>query len=369
EGNSDRRAPKAVKNYAKANPHRMGDWASDSKTDVAHMESGDFYGTETSTTVENATKFRIVFKGNDGSETVLKDFANLQSGEVIDSSVMNLNALKAFVQQAIEEAKNRNVLLSAHLKATMMKISDPIIFGAIVETFFKDVFTKYAETFKFLDINPNNGLADLFEKIKGNAQEPEIKADIEAALANGPRVAMVNSDKGITNFHVPSDIIVDASMAALVRGGGKMWNKDGKEEDTLCIIPDRTYAGFYSAIVEDMKQNGAIDPQTFGSVPNVGLMAQKAEEYGSHDKTFQLPADGTVKVENENGETLLQQKGEKGDIFRMCQTKDAPIQDWVKLAVNRAKLSNTPAIFWLDKERAHDAQLIIKVEKYLKDHD
>lgn len=369
EGNSDRRAPKSVKDYAKANPHRMGEWKADSKTEVAHMESGDFYDTENSVTVDHDGKFRIVFYGNDGKSTVLKDFAPLKAGEIIDTSLMSLRSLRTSVQEAIEKAKKNDVLLSAHLKATMMKISDPIIFGAIVETYFKEVFEKYQETFRKLDINPNFGLATLYEKISGHAQENEIKADIEKAIEQGPRIAMVNSDQGITNFHVSSDIIVDASMAALVRGGGKMWNKDGKEEDTLCIIPDRTYAGFYSAIVEDMKQNGAIDPQTFGSVPNVGLMAQKAEEYGSHDKTFQLPADGTVKVENENGETLLQQKGEKGDIFRMCQTKDAPIQDWVKLAVNRAKLSNTPAIFWLDKERAHDAQLIIKVEKYLKDHD
>ena len=369
EGNSDRRAPKAVKNYAKANPHKMGDWSSDSKTDVANMESGDFYGTETSTTLENATKYKIVFKGNDGSENVLKDFANLQAGEVIDSSVMNLNALKTFVQQAIDEAKSKNVLLSAHLKATMMKISDPIVFGAIVETFFKDVFAKYAETFNSLDVNPNNGLADLFDKIKGNSQEAEITTDIETALANGPRVAMVNSDKGITNFHVPSDVIVDASMAALVRGGGKMWNKEGNHEHTICIIPDRSYAGFYQSIIDDMKANGKLDPTTMGSVPNVGLMAQKAEEYGSHDKTFQASAEGTIEVQDENGNVLLSQKVENGDIFRMCQTKDAPIQDWVKLAVNRAKLSDTPAIFWLDKGRAHDREMIKKVEKYLADHD
>ncbi|WP_407404841.1 NADP-dependent isocitrate dehydrogenase [Chryseobacterium sp.] len=369
EGNSDRRAPKAVKNYAKANPHRMGLWASDSKTDVANMTSGDFYGTETSTTLENDTQYKIVFKGNDGSEKILKDSAKLLAGEVIDSSVLNLNALKSFVQTAIDEAKEKNVLLSAHLKATMMKISDPIIFGAIVETFFKDVFAKYAETFKSLDVNPNNGLADLFEKIKGNAQEADIKADIEAALANGPRVAMVNSDKGITNFHVPSDIIVDASMAALVRGGGKMWNKDGNEEDTICIIPDRSYAGFYQSVINDMKANGALDPTTMGSVPNVGLMAQKAEEYGSHDKTFQMTADGTVEVQDEAGNVLLSQKVEASDIFRMCQTKDAPIQDWVKLAVNRARLSDTPAIFWLDKARAHDREIIKKVEKYLADYD
>lgn len=369
EGNSDRRAPKAVKNYAKTNPHRMGDWVKDSKTDVAHMNSGDFYGTETSTTVENATKYKIVFKGNDGSEKLLKDFAPLKAGEVIDSSVMNMNALKSFVKEAIAEAKNRNVLLSAHLKATMMKVSDPIIFGAIVETFFSEVFEKYAETFKSLDINPNNGLANLYDKIAGIPQEAEIKADLEKALENGPRVAMVNSDKGITNFHVPSDIIVDASMAALVRGGGKMWNKEGKEEDTVCIIPDRSYAGFYQACIDDMKANGKLDPTTMGSVPNVGLMAQKAEEYGSHDKTFQISGEGEVKVEDENGNVLLSQKVENGDIFRMCQTKDAPIQDWVKLAVNRARLSDTPAIFWLDKGRAHDAEIIKKVEKYLKDYD
>lgn len=369
EGNSDRRAPKAVKNYAKANPHKMGVWNADSKTSVAHMNSGDFYGTENSTTVENEGKFRIVFYGNDGSSKVLKDFAPLKAGEVIDSSVMNLSALKSFVQTAIDEAKEKNVLLSAHLKATMMKVSDPIIFGAIVETYFKDVFEKYADTFKELDINPNFGLATLYEKIAGNEKEAEIKADLEKAIENGPRIAMVNSDNGITNFHVSSDVIVDASMAALVRGGGKMWNKEGKEEDTVCVIPDRTYAGFYEAIIDDMKQNGAIDPTTFGSVPNVGLMAQKAEEYGSHDKTFQISSEGTVKVEDENGNVLLSQNVQNRDIFRMCQTKDAPIQDWVKLAVNRARLSNTPAIFWLDKGRAHDAQIIKKVEKYLQNYD
>jgi len=369
EGNSDRRAPKAVKNYVKANPHRMGVWSADSKTSIAHMNSGDFYGTENSTTVETEGKFRIVFYGDDNSEKVLKDFAPLKAGEVIDSSVMNLSALKSFVETAINEAKEKDVLLSAHLKATMMKVSDPIIFGAIVETYFKDVFEKYKDTFAELDINPNYGLATLDEKISGHANEAEIKADIEKTIANSAKLAMVNSDKGITNFHVSSDVIVDASMAALVRGGGKMWNTDGKEEDTVCIIPDRTYAGFYDAIIQDMKQNGAIDPKTFGSVPNVGLMAQKAEEYGSHDKTFQMSEAGTVKVEDENGNVLLEQKVENGDIFRMCQTKDAPIQDWVKLAVNRSKLSDTPAIFWLDKDRAHDSQIIKKVEKYLKDHD
>lgn len=369
EGNSDRRAPKAVKNYAKANPHKMGAWAKDSKTEVAYMNKGDFYGTENSTTLENATEYTIKFYGEDGSTQELKSAAPLKAGEVIDSSVMNINSLKAFVEEAIQDAKEKNVLLSAHLKATMMKVSDPVIFGAIVETFFKDVFTKYTDLFKSLDINPNNGLADLYEKIKGQAQEEEIKSAIDSALANGPRVAMVNSDKGITNFHVPSDVIVDASMAALVRNGGKMWNKDGAEEDTVAIIPDRSYAGFYEAVVDDMKENGTLDPTTMGSVPNVGLMAQKAEEYGSHDKTFQAPANGTIKVEDTNGNVLLEQKVEASDIFRMSQTKDAPIQDWVKLAVNRARLSDTPAIFWLDKGRAHDQQIIKKVEQYLQDHD
>lgn len=369
EGNSDRRAPKPVKNYAKANPHRMGVWEKDSKTSVAHMESGDFYGTENSTTVEDVGKFRIVFSDDSGSEQVLKDFSPLTAGEVIDSSVMTMSSLKSFAQEAIAEAKEKDVLLSAHLKATMMKISDPIIFGAIVETYFKDVFEKYADTFEELDIDPNFGLATLEEKISGHAREAEIKADIAKAIENGPRIAMVNSDKGITNFHVSSDVIIDASMASLVRGGGKMWNKDGNEEDAVCIIPDRTYAGFYQAIIDDMKQHGAIDPTTFGSVPNVGLMAQKAEEYGSHDKTFQISSEGTVKVEDENGNVLLEQKVGNGDIFRMCQTKDDPIKDWVKLAVNRARLSDTPAIFWLSKDRAHDAQIIQKVEKYLQDHD
>jgi isocitrate dehydrogenase len=369
EGNSDRRAPKAVKNYAKQNPHSMGTWSADSKTEVAHMNEGDFYGTETSTTIENDSKFKIVFEGNDGSTTVLKDFANLKAGEVIDSSVMSLRALKEYTKKTITYAKEKNVMLSAHLKATMMKISDPIIFGAIVETYFEDVYTKYANLFKSLDIHPNNGLQDLYNKIAGISEEEAIKQDLATALANGPKVAMVNSDKGITNFHVSSDIIVDASMAALARSGGKMWNTEGKEEDTITMIPDRSYAGFYKAVIDDMKKYGALDPKTIGSVPNVGLMAQKAEEYGSHDKTFQMSAAGVVKVENENGATLLSQKVEAGDIFRMCQTKDAPIQDWVKLAVNRARLSDTPALFWLDKDRAHDREIIKKVEKYLKNYD
>lgn len=369
EGNSDRRAARAVKNFAKANPHRMGEWSKESKTDVAHMQEGDFYGTESSTTIENDTEYKIVFYGKDGSTKVLKQAAPLLAGEIIDTSIMSLNSLKSFVNEAIQEAKDRDVLLSAHLKATMMKVSDPIMFGAIVETYFKEVFTKYADLFKELDINPNNGLANLYDRIKGHAEEENIKADIEKAIENGPRIAMVNSDRGITNFHVPSDIIVDASMASLVRNGGKMWNKDGQEEDTVAIIPDRSYAGFFQAVIDDMKENGTLDPTTMGTVPNVGLMAQKAEEYGSHDKTFQADAEGTIKVEEVNGNVLLEQKVEAGDIFRMCQVKDAPIQDWVKLAVNRARLSDTPAIFWLDENRAHDREVRKKVETYLKEHD
>lgn len=369
EGNSDRRAPKAVKNYAKANPHRMGDWSADSKTTVANMTSGDFYGTEKSVTVENDSQFKIEFFGNDGSVKELKGLSPLKAGEIIDSSVMSLSSLKGFVADAMAQAKAANVLLSGHLKATMMKVSDPIIFGAIVETYFKDVFAKYKDTFNELDINPNFGLATLFEKISGHPKEAEIKADIAKTIENGPRIAMVNSDKGITNFHVSSDVIVDASMAALIRGGGKMWNAEGKEEDTVAMIPDRCYAGFYQAAIEDMKKNGPLDPRTMGSVPNVGLMAQKAEEYGSHDKTFQLSADGTVKVSDADGNVFMEQPVQAGDVFRMCQAKDAPIQDWVKLAVNRARLSDTPAVFWLDDKRAHDREMIKKVEKYLKDYD
>lgn len=369
EGNSDRRAPKAVKNYAKANPHRMGDWSADSKTTVANMTSGDFYGTEKSVTVENDSQFKIEFFGNDGSVKELKGLSPLKAGEIIDSSVMSLSSLKGFVADAMAEAKAANVLLSGHLKATMMKVSDPIIFGAIVETYFKDVFAKYKDTFNELDINPNFGLATLFEKISGHPKEAEIKADIAKTIENGPRIAMVNSDKGITNFHVSSDVIVDASMAALIRGGGKMWNAEGKEEDTVAMIPDRCYAGFYQAAIDDMKKNGPLDPRTMGSVPNVGLMAQKAEEYGSHDKTFQLTADGSVKVSDADGNVFMEQSVQAGDVFRMCQAKDAPIQDWVKLAVNRARLSDTPAVFWLDDKRAHDREMIKKVEKYLKDYD
>ncbi|WP_372474898.1 NADP-dependent isocitrate dehydrogenase [Capnocytophaga sp. ARDL2] len=369
EGNSDRRAPKAVKNYAKKHPHSMGAWSEDSKTKVAHMENGDFYGTEKSVTVENDTQFKIEFVGTDGSVKELKGLAPLKAGEVIDSSVMNLNALKAFVKQTKEEAKAAGVLLSVHLKATMMKVSDPIIFGAIVSVYFEEVFTKYATLFAELGINPNNGLGELYAKIAGQAQENEIKAAIDAAIANGPDLAMVNSDKGITNLHVPSDVIVDASMPAMIRTSGQMWNKEGKQQDTFALIPDRNYAGVYTAVIEDCKKKGAFDPTTMGSVPNVGLMAQKAEEYGSHDKTFQATENGTIRVVDANGTVFMEQVVEKGDIFRMCQTKDAPIKDWVKLAVNRARLSNTPIVFWLDENRAHDREIIAKVNKYLPEFD
>ncbi|WP_333876201.1 NADP-dependent isocitrate dehydrogenase [Flavobacterium sp.] len=369
EGNSDRRAPKAVKNYAKANPHSMGAWSKDSKTKVAHMREGDFYGTEQSVTVANAGQFKIEFVGKDGSVKELKGLSNLKAGEVIDSSVMNLKALKKFVSQTIEEAKAAGVLLSAHLKATMMKVSDPIIFGAIVEVYFAEVFAKYGDTLKSLGYNANNGLGDLYVKIAGHPQEAEIKTAIDAAITQGPALAMVNSDKGITNLHVPSDVIVDASMPAMIRTSGQMWNAEGKPQDTFALIPDRCYAGVYVATIDDCKTNGALDPKTMGSVPNVGLMAQKAEEYGSHDKTFQAEADGSIRVTDANGTVLMEQTVEAGDIFRMCQTKDAPIQDWVKLAVNRARLSATPAIFWLDENRAHDREIIKKVNHYLQDYD
>jgi isocitrate dehydrogenase len=369
EGNSDRRAPKAVKNYAKANPHSMGAWSKDSKTKVAFMTEGDFYGTEKSVTVANAAQFKIEFVSKDGSTKELKGLGGLKAGEVIDSSVMNLKALKAFVSQIIEEAKATGVLLSAHLKATMMKVSDPIIFGAILEVYFGDVFAKYGDVFKALGYKADNGLGDLYVKIAGHPQEAEITAAIETAIAIGPALAMVNSDKGITNFHVPSDVIVDASMPAMIRTSGQMWNAAGKAQDTFALIPDRCYAGLYVATIEDCKTNGALDPRTMGSVPNVGLMAQKAEEYGSHDKTFQAEADGTIRVVDAEGNVYMEQAVDAGDIFRMCQTKDAPIQDWVKLAVNRARLSATPAIFWLDENRAHDLEIIKKVNLYLKDYD
>ena len=369
EVNSDRRAPKAVKNYAKANPHKMGAWSSDSKTNVASMQDGDFYATEKSVTVDADTQFKIEFVAADGTVKELKGLAPLKSGEVIDSSVMNLAKLKDFVAKAIDEAKAAGVLLSAHLKATMMKVSDPIIFGAIVEVYFKDVFASYGELFASLGINKNNGLGEVYNKIAGHAQEAEVKAAIEKAIANGPDLAMVNSDKGITNLHVPSDVIVDASMPAMIRTSGQMWNKAGEQQDTLAIIPDRCYAGVYEAVIEDCKANGAFDPTTMGSVPNVGLMAQKAEEYGSHDKTFQASEKGIIRVVDGSGKVFLEQPVEKGDIFRMCQTKDAPVRDWVKLAVNRARLSATPAVFWLDENRAHDREIIKKVNQYLSELD
>jgi isocitrate dehydrogenase len=370
EGNSDRRAPRAVKNYAKAHPHSMGKWASDSKTHVASMTEGDFYGSEKSVTVKEATDVKIEFTAKDGSVTVLKANTPLKAGEIIDSSALNLKKLKAFIAEEVVSAKQQGVLFSVHLKATMMKVSDPIIFGAIVEVFFKDVFEKYAALFKELGVDTRNGLGDVYAKIAGHAQEAEVKAAIDAVYTAGPAIAMVNSDNGITNLHVPSDVIVDASMPAMIRTSGQMWNAEGKGQDTKAIIPDRCYSGVYVATIDDCKKNGAFNPATMGSVPNVGLMAQKAEEYGSHDKTFQAAADGVVKVvDNNNGTVYMEQNVEAGDIFRMCQTKDAPIQDWVKLAVNRARLSATPAIFWLDENRAHDVQIIEKVKTYLKDHD
>lgn len=369
EGNSDRRAPKAVKNYAKQNPHSMGKWSADSKTKVASMTEGDFYGSEKSTTVAEVSQFKIEFVAADGTVTELKGLSPLKAGEVIDSSALSLSALKTFVAKEIAEARAAGVLLSAHLKATMMKVSDPIIFGAIVEVYFADVFAKYADLFKELNIDTRNGLGDVYAKIAGNPKQAEVEAALAQAIENGPALAMVNSDKGITNLHVPSDVIVDASMPAMIRTSGQMWNKEGKLQDTIALIPDRCYAGVYTATIDDCKEHGAFDVTTIGSVPNVGLMAQKAEEYGSHDKTFQATGVGTIRVTDADGKVFFDQKVEKGDIFRMCQTKDAPIQDWVKLAVNRARLSETPAVFWLDEQRAHDREIIAKVNTYLKDHD
>ena len=369
EGNSDRRAPKAVKNYAKANPHRMGAWSKDSKTKVISMTDGDFYSSEESRTIEADGQYKIEFVSKDGQVKELKSFADLKASEIIDTSVLKINKLKLFVEGAIQEAKERGILLSAHLKATMMKVSDPIIFGAIVEVYFKNVFEKFDSLFKDLGINTNNGLGEVYAKIAGNPQEKEVIDAINATLASGPDLAMVNSDKGITNLHVPSDVIVDASMPAMIRIGGKMWDKAGEERDTLAMIPDRSYAGVYQATIEDCILNGAYDPKTMGSVPNVGLMAQKAEEYGSHDKTFQAQDNGHIRVSDGEGNVLFNKEVEKGDIFRMCQVKDAPIKDWVKLAVNRARLSDTPAVFWLDKNRAHDREIIKKVNTYLADFD
>jgi len=371
EGNSDRRAAASVKQYARKHPHRMGKWAPDSKTRVAHMSSGDFYGSERSVTVPEATSTRIEFVGKDGKVSVLKDKLSLKAGEVIDSAVMSRRALRQFYAEQIAAAKKEDVLLSLHLKATMMKVSDPIMFGHAVSVFFKKVFDKHGALLKALGVNVNNGFGDMEAKVFAlpESKRATIVADIADCFRNGPALAMVNSDKGITNLHVPSDVIVDASMPPMIRDGGKMWGADGKAYDTLAMIPDRCYAGIYVATIEDCKKNGALDPATMGSVPNVGLMAQKAEEYGSHDKTFELAGDGTVRIVDSMGKVLLEQPVEQGDIFRACQTKDAPIQDWVKLAVTRARLSNTPAIFWLDKDRAHDTQIIAKVEKYLMDHD
>jgi isocitrate dehydrogenase len=369
EGNSDRRAPKAVKNYARKHPHSMGAWSGDSKTHVASMKEGDFYGSETSVTVAAPTDVKIEFFDAQNNVTVLKESTPLLAGEIIDSASFNLHKFKQFIAEEIADAKSKNVLFSIHMKATMMKVSDPIIFGAAVSVFYKDVFEKYADLFTELGIDTRNGLGDIYTKIAGHAKQAEVEAAIDAVYTNSPAVAMVNSDKGITNLHVPSDVIIDASIPAMIRTSGQMWNKEGKGQDTKIIVPDRAYAGVYVATVDFCKKHGAFDPQTMGSVPNVGLMAQKAEEYGSHDKTFQVSANGTVKVTDTNGNVLMEQAVEAGDIFRMCQVKDAPIQDWVKLAVNRARLSNTPAVFWLDEKRAHDRELIKKVTHYLKDHD
>jgi isocitrate dehydrogenase len=371
EGNSDRRAPKAVKEYARKNPHSMGVWSKDSKTHVATMDHGDFYGSETSVTVPADAVLNISFKGQDGKHFILKDSLRVLSGEIIDSAVMSKKALIAFFEAQKADAKAKGVLFSVHLKATMMKVSDPIIFGHATEVYFKELFSKHGQTFKKLGISSRNGFAAV---ISGIATLPEsersaIEADIKRAYENGPDLAMVNSDKGITNLHVPSDVIIDASMPAMIRTSGQMWNKEGKAQDTKAIIPDRAYAGVYQATIDDCRTHGAFDPRTMGSVSNVGLMAQKAEEYGSHDKTFEIKEPGTVEVSDASGKVYLKQTVEAGDIFRMCQVKDAPVRDWVKLAVGRAKATGTPAVFWLDENRAHDRELIKKVNTYLKDHD
>ena len=371
EGNSDRRAPKAVKEYARKNPHRMGAWSADSKTHVASMTHGDFYGSEKSVTVAEPTSVNIEFEAENGAKSILKQNLALRAGEIIDTSVMSKKALEAFLKEQIADAKAKGVLFSVHLKATMMKVSDPVIFGYVVRTFFADVFDKYGKDLEKAGADPNNGLGNVLAELNKLPAEEKaaIESAIQTAIDNGPALAMVNSDRGITNLHVPSDVIVDASMPAMIRTSGQMWNKDGKPQDTKAVIPDRAYAGVYQATIEDCKVHGALNPVTMGSVSNVGLMAQKAEEYGSHDKTFEMPTNGTVRVVNANGTVLMEQKVEAGDIFRGCQTKDAPIQDWVKLAVNRAKATGTPAIFWLDEKRAHDAQIIKKVNTYLKNYD
>ncbi|QAX85718.1 NADP-dependent isocitrate dehydrogenase [Pseudomonas sp. DTU12.3] len=371
EGNSDRRAPLSVKNYARKHPHKMGAWAKDSKSHVAHMSTGDFYGSEKAALIDAADAVKIELIAKDGTATVLKEKTTVQAGEILDCAVMSKNALRAFIAAEIDNAKAQGVLLSVHLKATMMKVSDPIMFGQIVAEFYKDALTKHAAVLAEIGFNLNNGIGDLYARIKAlpAEQQAQIEADMAAVYAARPSLAMVNSDKGITNLHVPSDVIVDASMPAMIRDSGKMWGTDGQLHDTKAVIPDRCYATIYQAVIEDCKANGAFDPTTMGSVPNVGLMAKKAEEYGSHDKTFQIKADGVVRVTDSKGTLLMEQAVEAGDIFRMCQTKDAPIQDWVKLAVNRARASSTPAIFWLDPMRAHDGVVIEKVQAYLKDHD
>jgi isocitrate dehydrogenase len=371
EGNSDRRVAAPVKEYAKKNPHSMGKWSADSKSHVAHMESGDFYGSEKSVTVSEATAVKIEHIDKDGNVTVLKAKTELLKDEVIDASVMSCKALRDFYAKQIEDAKKTGVLFSLHLKATMMKVSDPIMFGHAVSVFYKDVFAKHGGVFEQLGVDLNNGLGDVYSKIKKlpDAQRAEIEADIQACYANAPALAMVDSDKGITNLHVPSDVIIDASMPAAIRSSGQMWNAEGKLQDMKAVIPDRCYAGIYQSVISFCKKNGAFDVTTMGNVSNVGLMAQKAEEYGSHDKTFKIAQAGVVKVVDGNGDVLLEHSVEAGDIWRMCQTKDLPIQDWVKLAVNRARATGSPAIFWLDENRGHDAQIIAKVQRYLKDHD
>ena len=371
EGNSDRRAPKAVKNYAKKNPHSMGAWSSDSKTHVATMASGDFFHNEKSVTLSDATSIKIEHTDSKGAATVLKNSFALLKGEIIDATVLSKKALLNFLEEQVADANAQGVLFSLHMKGTMMKVSDPIIFGHAVKIFFKDVFSKHGKTFEQLGANVNSGFGNLLERIQElpDAERKVIEADIAAAYKNGPAIAMVNSDKGITNLHVPSDVIIDASMPAMIRTSGRMWNAQGKLQDTKAVIPDSSYAGIYSATIDFCKKNGAFDPTTMGTVPNVGLMAQKAEEYGSHDKTFEIPSNGKVRVIDASGNVLLEHNVEAGDIWRMCQTKDAPIQDWVKLAVTRARASQTPAVFWLDENRAHDAELIKKINTYLKDYD
>ncbi|GAB1065897.1 MAG: NADP-dependent isocitrate dehydrogenase [Shewanella algae] len=371
EGNSDRRAPTSVKNYARKHPHSMGAWSKDSKSHVAHMQQGDFYGSEQSVTLKEADTVSIVLEQDDGGQLVLKQGLKLLAGEIIDAAVMSKRELTAFFEREIEAARKEDVLLSLHLKATMMKVSDPIMFGHAVKVFYKDVFAKHGETLRELGVDVNNGLGDVYAKIAKlpAEQKAAIEADIAAVYQSRPELAMVNSDKGITNLHVPSDVIIDASMPAAIRSSGQMWGPDGQLKDTKALIPDRCYAGVYQETISFCKEHGAFDPATMGSVPNVGLMAQKAEEYGSHDKTFEIPAAGTVKVLDKDGNLLMSHAVEAGDIWRMCQVKDAPIRDWVKLAVRRARLTNTPAVFWLDENRAHDAQVIAKVKAYLPEHD